>query len=172
MTPSQVTRSPSATMAVRHGRCRNDKSERRLFGDEVMRAAEIEEHDEGCDPKRHDELHGVRHGHPCQGMQGEARCHFVSPGHDVFAIVDLHPVNEENAPAKSVVATGVFLVTVKTEPRRRRSACSSGVSCRWLPAPRAGGVDRWCHERKRLRGRDECWARCRGREKTARGWAS
>jgi hypothetical protein len=116
-----------------------------------MRAAEIEEHDEGCGPKRHDELHGVRHGHPCQGMQGEARCHFVSPGHDVFAIVDLHPVNEENAPAKSVVATGVFLVTVKTEPR---------------------GVDRWCHERKLLRGRDECWARCRGREKTARGWAS
>jgi hypothetical protein len=80
-------------------------------------AAGIEERDEGCGPKRHRDLHGVRHGHPGQGLQGEARCLVVSPGRSVTGVVDLHPVNEEKAPAKSVVATRVFFVAVKTEPK-------------------------------------------------------
>jgi hypothetical protein len=78
-------------------------------------AAGIEERDEGCGPKRHRDLHGVHHGHPGQGLEREARCLIVSPGRGVTGVIDLHPVKEEKALAKSVVATRVFFIAVKTE---------------------------------------------------------
>jgi hypothetical protein len=59
-----------------------------------------------------------------------------------------------------------FSSQLKQSPRRRCSVCSSRVSRRWLPTPRAGGRRSVAPEVRAAKG-----ARHQGREKTARGWA-
>jgi hypothetical protein len=96
-----------------------------------VRAARVEEGDEGRDAKYHGDLHGVRQGIPSHGLQGEAvrltDVLRVARGfRDVF---DLHAVQEKDAPTKPVMATGVFFITIETEdvvlPSRPGKACGS-----------------------------------------------
>jgi hypothetical protein len=80
-------------------------------------AARVEEGDEGCDAECHGDLHGGRHGNLSHGLQGEAgRLAVVLRVTCGFrGIFDIHAVKKEDAPAKPVMATGVFFITIETE---------------------------------------------------------
>jgi hypothetical protein len=71
------------------------------------------------------------------------------------------------------VATRVFFITVKTEPKTTPLRLFlRGQPPQVARAVGRGNAHRWRWERARLRGCGERWAWRRSREKTTRGWTS
>ena len=120
----------------------------------------------------HAELHGARHGHTSHGLEGEAgrlvfglRSPCVVP-----CIVDFDVVQKENAPAKAVMATGIFLVTVKTEAETApfRHFIWSEAARVAVSTARLGGRW-WCRQRQLLRRWRQSGPGSRRGQKTPRG---
>jgi hypothetical protein len=117
-----------------------------------VRAARVEEGDEGRDAECHGDLHGARHGNPSHGLQGEVGrlAVVLRVARGFCGVFDLHTVQEEDAPAKPVMATSVFFITIETEaqtmPFRHLIRCEAPLVA--LAATLLGG--RWrSRERRR-----------------------
>jgi hypothetical protein len=82
-----------------------------------MKLCVLPEGDEGRDAECHDDLHGARHGNPSHGLQGEVGrlAVVLRVARGFRCVFDLHAVQEEDAPAKPVMATGVFFITIEIE---------------------------------------------------------
>jgi hypothetical protein len=79
-----------------------------------MGAAGVEKGDERGSPHYHCQLHGVSHGHAGHVLQRKTGGFLVSLGSVVVVGVnELHTVDEEDPLAKPVMATTIFLITVK-----------------------------------------------------------
>jgi hypothetical protein len=64
----------------------------------------------------HGNLHGARHGNPDHGLEGETGrlgCILSRCGR-IRDVIDLHAFDEEQAPAETVMAAGIFFIAVKT----------------------------------------------------------
>jgi hypothetical protein len=91
-------------------------SPRCVLRDKVVRAAGVEEGDKCRGAQRHGNLHGARHGNSGHVLEGETgrlggvlrRC---CP---IRRVIDLHALDEEQAPAETVMAAGIFFIAVKT----------------------------------------------------------
>jgi hypothetical protein len=92
---------------------------RRHGGDEVVGTARVEQRHQGHRTEGDGDMHRVCRrdpGHRLQGETGRVRvCIGRARLFRVRSVIDLHAVDEENAPAKTVVATGVLLITAKAE---------------------------------------------------------
>jgi hypothetical protein len=137
-----------------------------------VHAARVEEGDEGRDAKCHVDLHGARHGNPSHGLQGEAGhlaivLHIARGFRDIF---DVHAVKEEDAPAKPIMATGVFFITIETEAQMtplyhlvRGEALLVALAATLLGGHRRG------REHQRLQRRRKRWPGRGSGQKAARG---
>jgi hypothetical protein len=87
---------------------------RRCLEDEVVGAAGVEEGNQRGGTKRDDDLHGVSHRYPSQGLQGETGGFTVSVRGRFVGVFNLHALHKKNTSAKPVVSTRVFFIAVKT----------------------------------------------------------
>jgi hypothetical protein len=128
--------------------------------------------DEGRGAESHGDLHGARHGNPSHGLQGKTGCLGVvlRIASGVCVILDLHAVKEENAPAKPVMATGIFFIAIKTEAQTApfRHLIRGEGPLVALTAALLGGLRRG-RERQRLLGRRKRWPGRGSGQEAARG---
>ena len=100
---------------------RQPRTTRSFFPDEVMGGPGVEKSDERRRSHPHANLHGLAHGHAGHRMEGEyRRLRFPGlgccPGAVSHGVVDLDTVDEEDAPAKPIVARRIFFIAIKTQP--------------------------------------------------------
>jgi hypothetical protein len=142
ITPSQVIRSPLATMAVRRGRCRSGKPERRAASSEMKLCVLPESRS-----ATREMAPSVTAICMVSAMGTPARACREKQGASPSAPTAASSVSSISTPSMKKMCLQnllwpreYFSSQLKQSSSRRRSACSSGVSRRWLPAPGVGGT--------------------------------
>jgi hypothetical protein len=88
---------------------------RRRRGYKTVGASRVEQCHQGHQTEGDGDLHGVPWRDPGHGLEGEIGSVGLRGTRFRLGHLNFDAIQEENAPTKMVVATGIFLVTIKTQ---------------------------------------------------------